>query len=47
MPIIEVDMEQLLKTIEKLDSREFEILQEQIHLIQRQKIAQNIIFILT
>lgn len=41
MPIIEVDIEQLLKTIEKLDSRELEILQERIHLIQRQKIVQK------
>lgn len=33
MPMMEVDLEQLLKTIEKLDSRELEILQERIPLI--------------
>jgi len=33
MPVMEVDLEQLLKTIEQLDSRELEILRERIPLI--------------
>ena len=37
MPMMEVNLEQLLKVVEKLEPAELAILQEQIHLIQNEK----------